>query len=408
MIDVLGADLAVCIENRNGSVESSPFWKYAKYKFSSEPIMDWGKAIDKIGCQVSGRANSNNNDFPWRNLLKIPDLWLGGVEGPFAQPAKSVISYFYKWLLLNNILRLGLDHSYDFFVITRSDLFWENSHPPVDLFGFDKILVPDAEGYGGICDRHAVVPKKFLSRYLGVLLPIVVNPKRLFHLMKSHARWNSEKFLHLCLHQANASVSSFPCPYFCVRTRDDSSNWSLGALDVNHGFFVKYPREKFESGKVREFLNARGSWQKIKLGFLGASDDCAINGILRDVSGRRLLHRYYFTQTGGDTSIDRQSRHVHTSRPREMSDHLCLLTFTKNSGQITTRSPYLCSEQFDLDLDVEVFNAGQGFVVLRSISRNLLYCSDRGRLALTSEPDLRIFFKVENFYFSSLNQIAGI
>lgn len=52
---------------------------------------------------------------------------------------------------------------YDQIILTRTDLFWSGPHPKLDN---EHIWCLNGEFHGGICDRHMVIPRKFMKKIL--------------------------------------------------------------------------------------------------------------------------------------------------------------------------------------------------------------------------------------------------
>ena len=68
-------------------------------------------------------------------------------------------------------------HRYDRFVVTRTDQFYSCD---VDLatLANDFVWVPDAQDYGGLCDRWIVAPSSLVAQTLDILAPVLREPER--------------------------------------------------------------------------------------------------------------------------------------------------------------------------------------------------------------------------------------
>ena len=57
---------------------------------------------------------------------------------------------------------------FEWWIHTRSDLHWLADHPPLTLLGPEVIWIPRGQDYGGMNDRHAVVPRRHIHKYFGL------------------------------------------------------------------------------------------------------------------------------------------------------------------------------------------------------------------------------------------------
>ena len=163
VLDVLGADLALCISadsniKASGKVvgvasEDNGFFNTAKHVFRYEETDDWAVAWDEM---TEGR---------WRQFHEIPGDWLGGVKTPTPHVSSGAIGTFYRWLLAKNLVAKNLLAEYDQVIITRSDYYWQKPHPVLDL---DHVWLPNGEFHFGITDRHMVLPSNLVEKFLGI------------------------------------------------------------------------------------------------------------------------------------------------------------------------------------------------------------------------------------------------
>lgn len=75
----------------------------------------------------------------------------------------GTIHFVFKDFILKNYLEIL--KKYDFIVYTRFDQFYLTPHNFGDK---ENILIPEGEDYFGICDRHAVIPVKYIEKYLEI------------------------------------------------------------------------------------------------------------------------------------------------------------------------------------------------------------------------------------------------
>lgn len=266
-VEPLGADLALCV--RTGE-ERNTFYKRATYVWLCPEPSDWNTAFD----DEAGHQR-------WETLLDLHEMFLG----PLGRAGKNnvnvgsgAIGLFYRRFLKSKLRELGLLDRYDWFIVTRSDFMWPMAHPPVDLLRRDRIYALDGEHYGGICDRHIVVPRKFIDRYLELVDPIFDAPETLradLEIRMRRHRWdfmNPERF-----HAARMAdvglwrrVRFLPYVPFTVRAPGGSTRWSKGTFDEQKGYYIKYPRELQRSNIAAEHIRVARDWSCYLRGLNGA------------------------------------------------------------------------------------------------------------------------------------------
>ena len=226
VLDNLNADLALCIGVTENYNYDNPFWKNADYKWKIDEFGDdYAPAFDQIQNEICKHTQTNKKN--WRILLDIKDFWLGGIKNYTKRDSShlshnpnwkemrvgsSSILMFYRWQLLKELKQNNLINKYDRFIITRSDFFWPISHPPLKLFNNKYIWIPDGESYGGYTDRYVLLGRKYISKYLSLIEPILNEPDYHFDKMKSKNDWNLEKYLkfYLKIKNLNKKVKMFP------------------------------------------------------------------------------------------------------------------------------------------------------------------------------------------------------
>lgn len=258
VLEPLGADLALCISESDSNNDLNPFWKEAQYKWTCREYNDYGDAFDEVQKEILGASILPE----WRKLLSIPYQWLGGIKGDAAHPGPSAILIVYRWYLLRNILECGLLDVYEWFIITRSDFIWSYIHPPISYFDKNQIGIPYGENYGGYTDRHAVVHKTMLIRYLNIIHDIIVNSDKLHQGMKFDDRWNLEKYIFYELNKSpKALVRYFPYVMYTVRNSKTKTTWSQGIYNKDLGYYIKYPSEYRKAQRSIKILKRLGSWE---------------------------------------------------------------------------------------------------------------------------------------------------
>jgi len=210
----------------------NPFCKKAKYKFFYDEPKDYADAFN-----YAMKSYGANTD--WKQLLKIPRDWLGGIiDKENQQQGSAAIGIFYRWWLIHNLRANNLIQKYDWFIITRSDNFYEFELPFIETLNSNNIYIPTGEDWHGICDRYMVVHRKYLERAIETLSPIVVDPGKLnIELCKfiddtPEIKWclNSERYLKYMLTKRRLidRVIRFPRSMYLVRSGSDKTRWSEG------------------------------------------------------------------------------------------------------------------------------------------------------------------------------------
>ena len=321
VIDELNADLCVCIGVKSDYDYNNPFYQLAKYKFTYNEPDDFAVAFEyasniisqdrpkyeclkninalygKIRHPQQSTANitygtneiltniDNKNLVPqenvitykkplhWREFLKIPNQFLGGIKDRYNEHAGSAgILIFFRWFLLKNLIDNDLINKYDRFVITRSDFIYQLPHPKVELMNKNCIWIPDSQHFGGYTDRHVILSKNNIEPYLNILNNFVLKSNEYFMKMTSiktwppGGGWNLEQLIKFNLEQNNVLhlVKEFPYIMYSIRAKNGTTGWSIGDYSNELGYYIKYPiaydkssdyKNKFEkSGKsIDEF-----------------------------------------------------------------------------------------------------------------------------------------------------------
>lgn len=267
VIDVLNADLCLCIGVKKEYDYDNPYYKLAKYKFLCDEPDDFGDAFDyayeilrKNQPKYEKLNNINTPPLQWREFLKIKDQFMGGVKDEHnSHPGSAGILIFFRWFLLQNIIESGLINQYERFVITRSDYIYQLPHPKVEYMDENNIWIPDCEEYGGFTDRHVVLSNKNIEPYLNIFNNMVIRSNDYYSKMVRKTDWNLERLIKFHLKQNNVEhlVKSFPYIMYTVRNINGSTRWSEGSWNDNLGYYVKYATELSKSSYYKnEFENS--------------------------------------------------------------------------------------------------------------------------------------------------------
>jgi hypothetical protein len=283
VIEPLGADLALCVGDHEGT---NPFYERAKFVWRTAEPDDWAELYDrKVG---SSR---------WRALLMPGGQLLTGTDDPEAEGSGAIVHYF-RQFLAESIERQGIADQYDWLIVTRSDLLWPIPHPGTRHLSNRHIYALDGEGYGGIGDRHLIVPRRLVGRFLEVSDPMFTDPDELRKNLDRHraARgWpilNPERFLAARFVDLGLWRHTRFLPYlpYAVRPPGGSTRWSEGVFDDELGFYVKYPNERERSRVARRFIHNEEGWER----FLSPIRGARMRRALRAAYLERGLHERPF------------------------------------------------------------------------------------------------------------------
>jgi len=260
MLNVMNADLALCVANNHREETSNPFYKEAKYIWTYDEPDDWGAAFDDM-------QQKKDLDSNWRKVLEIKDQWLGGIKGPEEHPGSAGILLFFRYFLKESILQNNIMDKYDRFIITRSDFIHKIPHIPLSLLDPKYIWIPYGEDYGGYTDRHIVVHKKDLIPVLSISDKIVTQPVELHAKMRFTSKWNLEKYIKFSFKEMNlvSKIKRFPYTMYSVRSTDGHTRWSSGKYNEDLGYYIKYKSE-YKSYETNALLiKKHGDWNYFKM-----------------------------------------------------------------------------------------------------------------------------------------------
>jgi hypothetical protein len=271
VIDVLNADLCLCIGIKNNYDYNNPFYKLSKYNFLYNEPEDYGDAFD-YAYDIISKDRPKYEDFKnddglniskkplhWRNFLKIKDQFLGGILDKKNQhPGSAAILIFFRWFLLKNLYDNNLIYNssntkskknfkkkYDRFIITRSDFIYELPHPKLNYMDEKNIWIPDSEYYGGYTDRHVILSNDNIESYLNILNNMVLKSNEYFMKMKIKENWNLEQLIKFNLKENNVLilVKLFPYIMYSVRNINGTTRWQKGTFSKKLGYYIKYENE---------------------------------------------------------------------------------------------------------------------------------------------------------------------
>jgi hypothetical protein len=296
VLDPLGADLALCVGDHE---DPNPLYERAKFIWRAEEPEDWGELYDR---KAGGPG--------WRTLLKPGAQLFGPIE---PEVGSGAIVLYYRQFLRESIERAGIADDYDWLVVTRSDMLWPIPHPSTRYLSDRHLYALDGEGYGGIGDRHLIVPGRYLRRFLEVPDPIFSDPEALkrgldrISVAQDWSVLNPERYLAARLKDLGLArrVRFLPYAPFAVRAPGGSTRWTEGLLDEERGYYVKYPTELERSRIAQRFISDRESWRR----YLAPVRGARLRRQLRAAYRERGLYERPYPSSAVHLRVGRRLRH---------------------------------------------------------------------------------------------------
>jgi hypothetical protein len=263
VLDVLNADLCVCIGIKDDYDYENKYYKNALYKFLYKEPNDFGDAFDEaykevLHTEIDEKVIVENNEvllkpIYWREFLKIKNQFLGGIKDEHNQhPGSAGILIFFRYFLLKNIINNNLINKYDRFIITRSDFIYVLPYPDLIILDEKYIWIPDGESYGGYTDRMAVLSKTNIISYLNILNSFILKSNDYYNKMKISDDWNLEKVIKFHLNEEKIPVKLFPYIMYSIRNNNGSTRWAQGTYNEELGYYIKYDNEYNEAIKNKK------------------------------------------------------------------------------------------------------------------------------------------------------------
>jgi len=268
VMDVLCADLCLCIGVKSNYDYNNPFYELAKYRFlrHEDDDPDFVKSVEYSYIETQKREYEYfNGNFVKRKhyseFLNVKSHF--GSEDDNKYPEKilnfltsTYIHVFFLWFLQKNARENNLLQKYDRFVILRSDYVYQLPFPKMQLLNADYLWIPDSEDYGGICDRSVVLSAKHFEYYVDILSSCYAKSNRYYEIIERDKEWNMEKILkmHLEENKLFAMVRRFPYISYAVRNVNGSTRWSEGSFSEELGYYIKYNTEYDKSLKYKHMF----------------------------------------------------------------------------------------------------------------------------------------------------------
>eukprot|EP00928_Gymnodinium_smaydae_P049751 TRINITY_DN33403_c0_g1_i1.p1 TRINITY_DN33403_c0_g1~~TRINITY_DN33403_c0_g1_i1.p1 ORF type:complete len:359 (-),score=9.62 TRINITY_DN33403_c0_g1_i1:161-1237(-) len=163
--------------------------------------------------------------------------------------------------------------TYRYVVYTRNDMAWFAAPPSSLILGDDVVWAPSGQSNGGLNDRHAFVPRRFVERYFGRWESILDGHAPLYTKLDENTTWiTTERFLALHLHFAGVPTGRFdtvaavrcckPGSQHCFRLEATATLESVAAVGDGNGPCFKYPDEALDAYLSAHTLNQKGRWAR--------------------------------------------------------------------------------------------------------------------------------------------------
>ena len=230
LLEPNGADLALLL-GHTARKEGISLYGRAKYIWEVHDFSDWSDALDSMGGDGGWRAIARNN-------TRSDEMVFGGAAGLHGN---GVIVPYLKWVLMGKIREYGLTSLYDRFVVTRTDQFY-TCDVDLAIYPAQFVWVPDAQDYGGICDRWIVAPKALVKATLDIIEPVVLAPKKYWDF-----KGNPEALVKLRYEENGVwdQIRRFGRRMFTAATPGDHTRWKriVGCVFHPYNVCLKYKEE---------------------------------------------------------------------------------------------------------------------------------------------------------------------
>ena len=154
------------------------------------------------------------------------------------------IHFIFKDFILKNYLNI-LENS-DFIIYSRFDQYYLDFHINGDK---NRILIPEGEDYYGICDRHAIIPKEYISKFLKICE--YINLDKSLEVNTEYLNCETSFLNHLKHEGLLSFVERYPRTQFTSALSKDKTNWRIPIYKIYffNKLMIKYPDEYIDSFK---------------------------------------------------------------------------------------------------------------------------------------------------------------
>ena len=179
---------------------------------------------------------NENFDGSWKEYFE-----LGKGTGLYESGS---IHFIFKDFILKNYLNIL--ENYDFIIYSRFDQYYLDFHINGDK---NKILIPEGEDYYGICDRHAIIPKEYISKFLKICE--YINLEKSLEVNSEYLNCETSFLNHLKHEGLLSFVERYPRTQFTSALSKDKTNWRIPIYKIYffNKLMIKYPDEYIDSFK---------------------------------------------------------------------------------------------------------------------------------------------------------------
>ncbi len=225
VIDHLNSDLAICTGDK--WVSDISLFDKADYKWIFNEPVDWYEYY---------KSNFKGNWEKFFTMGKDTGLYNSGN-----------IHFAIKDIILKNYLQEL--RKYEFIIYTRFDQFYTDYHININDEDSDKIWIPEGENYHGIGDRHAIIPIKYIEKFLSICTYVdskesIIDPPDYLNCETAYLRFLTHNDLI-------KKVKRYKRIQFTSATNQDKTNWRVPKYKVymTRNLLIKYPDEFISSIK---------------------------------------------------------------------------------------------------------------------------------------------------------------
>ena len=179
---------------------------------------------------------NENFDGSWKEYFE-----LGKGTGLYESGS---IHFIFKDFILKNYLNIL--ENYDFIIYSRFDQYYLDFHINGDK---NRILIPEGEDYYGICDRHAIIPKEYISKFLKICE--YINLEKSLEVNTEYLNCETSFLNHLKHEGLLSFVERYPRTQFTSALSKDKTNWRIPIYKIYffNKLMIKYPDEYIDSFK---------------------------------------------------------------------------------------------------------------------------------------------------------------
>jgi hypothetical protein len=257
LMDRLGADLALCIGD-NARERPNPFYDHAKYVWKYKDPDDWADAYKDLAPGQNVYA-----------LLELRDQWFGGIRHPtLQQEGIGALLFVFREVLRRRLEQEQLFDKYDWFIVSRSDFIWPVLHPGLEHFSPDHVYVPDGERYRGYTDRHVLVPRRHMRKFMEIARATFDEPEALAARMKAKGAidWNTESFMKFRVEELGLLPAVRFMPYMMYAVKPLGGPTAPGAPGGDNfqlNMYVKYPLEYASTRALQSVVAEPSDWKRM-------------------------------------------------------------------------------------------------------------------------------------------------